>query len=169
VIKLIKLTNNYLKIKNVCCLWDIRVLPGTLITHANDVTTVISIKAGCQKNWLHSNNSFMYLAPSHNVNERVGRLVSWYKLPGSGTVGSNYVAYIFVFLGSYYRKLLNVQINPLRSNPRHFATENKSFQYRIKIFSWSYLAGGPRSIVTGAQSRCWLPWLPSLIQSWDTH
>ena len=73
-------------------------LPGTLITHAYDVNTVISIKAGCQKNWLHSNNSFLYLAATHSANERVGRLVSWYKLLGSGSLGSNYVAYIFVFL-----------------------------------------------------------------------
>ena len=71
-------------------------LLGTLITHAYDVNTVISIKAGCQKSWLHSNNSFLYLAAAHSVNERVGRLVN--KLPGSGSLRSNYVAYIFVFL-----------------------------------------------------------------------
>ena len=33
-------------------------LPATLITHAYDVNTVISIQAGCQKNWLLSNNYF---------------------------------------------------------------------------------------------------------------
>jgi len=53
------------------------------ITHAY-VNKVISIKDGCQKNWLHSNNSFLYPAVADSANKRVGRLVSSYKLPRSG-------------------------------------------------------------------------------------
>jgi hypothetical protein len=73
---------------------------GTLITHAYDVITVIGIKAGCWENCLHNNSSILYQAAAHSANERVGSLVSCYKLPGSGSLGSNYIAYIFVFLSS---------------------------------------------------------------------
>jgi len=76
------------------------VLPGTLITRAYEVNTGISIKAGCRKNWLLGDNSFLYPANAHSAKDRLGRLVSWYKLPGSGSLGSNCVAYIFVSLSS---------------------------------------------------------------------
>jgi len=36
----------------------------------------------------------------------------------------------------------------LRSNPSHFETENNSFQYSVKIFSWFSLVGGSRNILS---------------------
>jgi hypothetical protein len=44
--------------------------------------------------------------------------------------------------------IIDLQINPLRSNPSHFPTENKSFRYSVKIFSWSSLVGEPRNILS---------------------
>jgi hypothetical protein len=65
---------------------------------------------------------------------------------GLAVWGPNYVAHIFVFLSIIVNYWL--QINPLRSNPCHFAIENTSFQYSVKIFSWSSLVGGPRDILS---------------------
>jgi hypothetical protein len=40
----------------------------------------------------------------------------------------------------------NLQINPLRPSPSHSATHCQSFQFSVKIFSWSDLAGGPKNV-----------------------
>jgi hypothetical protein len=48
---------------------------------------------------------------------------------------------------------LSVQISPVRPNPSHSATDIKSFQFRVKIFSRSTLAGessGGRNRVSAA-------------------
>jgi hypothetical protein len=41
-----------------------------------------------------------------------------------------------------YHYLAVVQINPLRTNPSHSATETRSFRFSVKIFSRSAHAGG---------------------------
>jgi hypothetical protein len=74
---------------------------------------------------------------------------------------ADYIAYVFVFVGSIIYYLSNVQINPFIPSSSHSATERRSFRFKAQIFGQSALAGGgggTKKFFTGARNRCRRSW-----------
>jgi hypothetical protein len=86
------------------------------------------------------------------ADEMAGR-GSQYKLPGPSGLEAgpepDYIAYVFFLEVSI---LVDLGINPVKPCPNYSATDSQSFQFSVKIFSWSILpgrGGGPKKFFTG--------------------
>ena len=87
-----------------------------------------------------------------NADEMGGR-GSQYKLLGPSGLEAgpepDYIAYVFFLEVSIF---VNLGINPVRPCPSYSATNSQSYQFSVKIFSWSTLpgrGGGPKKFFTG--------------------